>query len=310
MSPNMRGAVFMAVSMACYVLNDALMKSVSDEMSMFQALFLRGTASAVLMVAMAASMGALRFRMPGRDRTMVLVRTLGEIAAAYFFITALFNMPIANATAIMQALPLTVTLAGALFLGEHVGWRRLSAILVGFVGVMLIVRPGAEGFTIYSVYVVIAVFWVTVRDLAARSVSAETPSMTVAIAAAFGVWGFAAVGVTGVEWQPVSAGAMVALVGAAVMINGGYLFAILTMRTGEIAFIAPFRYTSLLWALVLGLVFFGEWPDMITLLGAAIVVATGVFTFNRERKLAEAVEMAGKERAVRQASVDNPGDSH
>ena len=305
----MRGALFMAASMACFTINDAFMKSVSDELTMYQALFIRGVASSLLMVAMAAAMGQLRLRIPQRDRGMILLRTLAEIAAAYFFITALFNMPIANASAIMQALPLTVTLAGAVFLGEAVGWRRMAAILIGFVGVMLIVRPGADGFTIYSVYVVLAVICVTVRDLAARSVSSETSSMTVAIAASVGVWIFSAVGLMGEEWRPVSSGAFLSLMAASLMIIGAYLFSIVTMRVGEIAFIAPFRYTSLLWALLLGLVMFGEWPDPLTLTGASIVVATGIFTFHRERKLAAEAEKASRDGAHGQASVDNPGDS-
>lgn len=296
--------------MASFTLNDAMLKTLSDEMSMFQAVFLRGIGSTVLLIALAAAMGLLRLRLSPRDRVMVAVRTVAEIGAAYFFITALFHMPLANANAIMQALPLAVTLAGAVFLREPVGWRRLSAILVGFVGVMLIVRPGAEGFSIYSVYALAAVLSVTVRDLSSRMVSAETPSMTVAIAASVGVLVFAGLGCLGETWQPVSTAGWAALLAASTFIVGGYLFSILTMRVGDIAFIAPFRYTSLLWALLLGLVVFGDWPDPLTLAGAAIVVATGIFTFHRERKLARVqvvVPHAGPPSAP--ASVDNPGDS-
>ncbi|SDL36527.1 S-adenosylmethionine uptake transporter [Aliiruegeria lutimaris] len=289
----------MAACMAAFTFNDAFVKSVSDEMGLYQALFIRGVASTLLMVAMAAVTGGLRFNIPRRDRMMILFRTITEIAAAYFYLTALFNMPIANASAILQALPLTVTLAGAVFLGESVGWKRMLAILVGFAGVMLIVRPGAEGFTVYSIYAVCAVFCVTARDLTARAVSSETPSMTVAIAASFGVWVFSAVGMLGEEWQPVSTGAFLSLMGASVLIIGGYFFATATMRVGEIAFIAPFRYTSLLWALLLGLVVFGEWPDFLTLLGAATVVATGIFTFYRERKLAMEVAEGAEQGAQR-----------
>ena len=299
----------MAASMAAFTFNDAFMKSVADEMGLYQALFIRGVASTLLMIAMAAATGALRLRIPRRDRMMILWRTIAEVAAAYFFLTALFNMPIANASAIMQALPLTVTLAGAVFLGEAVGWRRMSAILVGFAGVMLIVRPGAEGFTVYSIYVVCAVICVTARDLTARAVSSETSSMTVAIAASFGVWVFSAFGLIGEEWQPVGTGAFLSLMGASVMIIGGYFFSTATMRVGEIAVIAPFRYTSLLWSLLLGLVFFGEWPDLLTLLGGAIVVATGIFTFHRERKLALEEAAITKAGPHSQASVDNPRDS-
>ncbi|WP_236545401.1 DMT family transporter [Tropicimonas marinistellae] len=309
MSPNVRGALYMSAAMASFTLNDAFLKSTANDMSMFQAVFLRGIASTVLMILLAAATGSLRLRLPRQDRAMVVLRTVGEVAAAYFFLTALFHMPIANATAIMQALPLTVTLAGAVFLGEAVGWRRLTAILVGFAGVMLIVRPGAEGFTVYSVYVVIAVACVTVRDLAARKVSSETPSMTIAIAASAGVLGFGAIGMLGEPWQPVSVQNWVSLAGASVMIIGGYLFSTLTMRTGEIAFIAPFRYTSLLWALLLGFVVFGDWPDTLTLLGACVVVSTGIFTFRREQKLARSRAAAGFHPPRDEASVDNPDDS-
>lgn len=301
MSPNLRGALFMAASMAAFVANDAFLKSLSGDMSLFQAVFLRGVVGSLLLIALAAWLGKLSLRIPARDSRMILLRTLAEIAAAYLFISALFNMPIANASAIMQALPLTVTLAGAVFLGESVGWRRMSAILVGFLGVILIVRPGVEGFTVYSLYAVGAVVCVTVRDLAARAVSSETSSMSVAIAASIGVGLFGGLGLLTVEWQPVTVSNAAAVVGASVMIMGAYLFSILTMRVGSIAFIAPFRYTSLLWSLLLGLVFFGEWPDGLTLAGAGIVVATGIFAFDRERKLARAASMAQGVGASRQA---------
>ena len=174
----------MSAGVCSFTTNDAFMKSLAGDMTMFQAVFLRGIIGTVILVAVAMAMGQLQFRMSARDGWMVLIRSIGEVAAAYFFITALFHMPMANASAIMQALPLTVTLAGAVFLGEAVGWRRLSAILVGFLGVMLIIRPGADGFTIYSLYVVAAVISVTIRDIAARSVSEGTSSMTVAVALA------------------------------------------------------------------------------------------------------------------------------
>lgn len=286
MSPNIRAALYMTAGVCSFTTNDAFMKSLSDDMSMYQAIFLRGVIGTVLLVIVAAAMGQLRFRLSTRDWWMVLIRTVGEVAAAFFFITALFHMPMANASAIMQALPLTVTLAGAVFLGEKVGWRRLSAIMVGFIGVMLIIRPGAEGFTVYSLYVVAAVISVTIRDIAARSVSAETSSMTVAVAASVGVWLFGGVGLIGAEWKPVTGDGAVSLVGAALMLNLAYIFSTLAMRVGDIAFAAPFRYTSLLWAILLGFVVFGDWPDSITLVGATIVVATGIFTFHRERKLA------------------------
>jgi len=286
LSDNMRGALLMMGSMAAFTLNDACMKALSDEVPFFQALFLRGLGTIVLLTLLARALGALSFRLGRRDWGLVILRTLAEIGAAYFFITALFNAPLANVTAIIQAIPLSVTLASAVFLGEPVGWRRLVAILVGFSGVLLIVRPGTEGFNYYSVYALIAVGFVTVRDLSTRRLSGQAPSLTVAVSAAIGVTLFAAMGVASEPWAVMSLKSSFQLAGATVFILGGYLFSVMVMRVGEIGFIAPFRYTALIWALVLGLFVFGDWPAPLTLIGSGIIVATGIFTLYRERAAA------------------------
>jgi drug/metabolite transporter (DMT)-like permease len=290
-SPNMRGAGLMMASMIAFTVNDACMKSLSDEVPMFQAIFLRGLATCVFLAFMAWRTGAFKVRIPRRDIGLVAIRSSAEVVAAYFFISALFNMPIANVTAILQALPLSVTLASAVVFREAIGWRRMSAILVGFSGVLLIVRPGAEGFNFYSVYAIFAVLVVTVRDLAARRLSVEVPSMAVALSAAVAVALFSGIASIGSEWVPVSGKAAWQLSGATLFIVGGYLFSVMTMRVGDIDFVAPFRYTSLLCALILGLFVFGEWPDKLTLIGSAIVVATGAFTLYRERRIAQVVEL-------------------
>jgi len=282
----MRGALLMVGSMTAFTLNDACMKALSDELPLMQALFLRGLVTSALILGFLVMTGRLDLRLARRDWMLVLIRTAAEIAAAYFFLTALFNMPFANVTAILQALPLTITLAGAVFLGEAVGWRRLAAILVGFGGVMLIVRPGGEGFTIYSVYVLAAVLAVTLRDLATRRLSAAVPSMSVALVAAIGV-GLASGLASIVEgWVQVSGLAALQLAGSGVFVMLGYLLSIMVMRVGDIGFVAPFRYTSLVVALIVGFVIFAEWPDTLTLVGAAIVVATGLFTLYREARVA------------------------
>jgi drug/metabolite transporter (DMT)-like permease len=285
MSDNTRGALMMMASMAFFTLNDACMKAVGAELPLFQAVFLRGVATTFCLVVTARLMGGLRFDLSRRDWGLVALRTFGEIGAAYFFITALFHLPLANVTAIIQTIPLAVTLGGALFLREPLGWRRFTAIVVGFLGVLLIVRPGTEGFTVYSVYALISVVFVTIRDLSTRRLSAEVPSLTVAISAAAGVTLFGAVGVAGAEWVPVSPRASLLLGGAALFIIGGYLFSVTVMRVGDIGAVAPFRYTSLLFALVLGFLLFGEWPTLLTLAGAAVVAGTGIYTLLRERYL-------------------------
>lgn len=284
MTDNLRGAVLMVASMTSFTVNDTFVKLVGDEVPFFQFLLLRTIGASILIYLIARRAGAIRWPSDPRDRRLILIRGFAEMAAAYFFLNALINMPIANATAIIQALPLTVSLGAALFLGEQVGWRRFMAIGIGFIGVSLIVQPGSDGFTIYSIYALLAVIAVTIRDLAARRLSAEAPSLTVALAAVLMILAFSAVGAAGTTWEPIKPIDWLWILGSIVTIIGGYLFSVSAMRVGEIGFVAPFRYTSLLVALILGLLVFGDWPDQITFLGAVIVVATGLFTLWRERR--------------------------
>lgn len=290
MQDNTRGALLMMASMACFVCNDTCLKLIGNDMPLQQLLLLRGTLTIVLMIALAASLGQLNFHMSGKDWTWANIRGLAEVGAAYFFLTALFNMPLANLTAVLQALPLAITMAGAVFLREKVGWRRWSAILIGFVGVMLIVQPGGDGFNIYSVYGLLAVAFVTLRDMCARPLSKDVPSMVIAIIGAVGVTAAAGLVLlwdTSV-WQPVSLRNGILMTMAGFFLLGGYYFSVAVMRVGEVSFTSGFRYTGLIWALIIGWFIWGDWPDVVTWIGIVIVVASGAFTFWRERAVKQA----------------------
>lgn len=182
-------------------------------------------------------------------------------------------------------LPLSVSLAAALILGEALGWRRLTAIFVGFAGVLLIIQPGSADFSTYSIYALGAVACATMRDIAMRRMSHDVPSVFVALIAAVGVTGLGAVGSLFTPWQPFTVTSGLQLTGAMTFMIFAYIASASAMRFGEIGFVAPFRYTSLLVALILGIVIFGEWPNTLALAGGAIVVATGLFTLYRETKL-------------------------
>lgn len=278
----MLGAVLMVGSMTSFTVNDAFMKALSDELPLFQAIFLRGVGTSLMLLALAVAFHQFTLAISRKDWGWIGLRTCAEAGAAYFFISALFNMPIANATAIIQALPLTVTLAGAVFLGEAVGWRRFMAIVVGFCGVLLVVQPGSDGFNIYSLYVLAAVACVTLRDLVVRRLSAEVPSLLTAFAAALGVCLFAGLGSLTENWAPLSITSGFQLLGSMTAIIGAYVFSVTAMRHGEISFVAPFRYVSLVAALLIGWLVFNHWPDALTLFGAGIIVLTGLFTLYRE----------------------------
>ena len=286
LSDNLRGAALMAGSMAAFSTNDAFMKALSGELPLPQAIFLRSVGAVALLVLLARGFGQLRLRVPREDRGLLLLRSLAEIGAAFFFLTAVFNMPLANATAILQALPLAVTLAAAVVFGEPVGWRRLTAIVVGFAGVLIIVRPGLDGFSIYSLHVLGCIACVTVRDLASRRMTGAVPPLAVALYAAITVMlAFAAVSAF-VPWQPVGAVELAKLSGATVCILLAYILSFAAMRVGDIATSAPFRYAGLLVAILLGLLVFGETLDAATVAGTVIVVGSGLYTLERERRLA------------------------
>ncbi len=288
LSDNFRGAMLMSGSMAAFTVNDACMKLLADDLDVWQSVFLRGIGTTLCLVLLTWGMGQMQWRHSAREWRLIAMRSAAEAASAFLFITALFNMDIANVSAILQALPLTVTLAGALILGEAVGWRRLVAILVGFCGVLLIVKPGGADFNVYSVYALLAVVGVTVRDLSARRMSRSVPSLFVSLIAAMTVTAGAGIGTLFTDWAPVSGRDAGLLAGAAIFMIGGYVCSVAAMRVGEIGFVAPFRYVSLIVAMILGVAVFGTFPDTTRLVGAAIVVATGLFTLWREWQLRRA----------------------
>ncbi|MEX1234906.1 MAG: DMT family transporter [Roseovarius sp.] len=285
LSDNMTGAALMVASMAAYTVNDALLKSLSGQIPLFQVIFLRGCLTTAAVAVIAWRMGAFSKRVSRRDSGAIFLRVLGEVAGTYFFLTALFNMPLANVTAILQSVPLAITLFAVLVLREPVGWRRIAAVLAGFVGVLMIVRPGTDGFNLFAIYALASVLCLTLRDLATRALSRETSSMLVTFVTSVSVTVVFGLAAAGGEWAAPSGVHWLTLAGAAALIVAGYLTSITVMRVGEVSFTAPFRYTALLWALVLGWLVFGDWPSPIVLVGAGIVIASGIFTLVREARL-------------------------
>lgn len=292
MSPNIAGAAFMAIAMASFTVNDTMTKWLSAEMNMGQVMVMRGVFASLLIGAIAWHRGELanpRLAL----HPLVLLRSAAELGATVAFLLALAHLPIANVAAVLQALPLAVTMGAALFFGEPVGWRRWLSIAVGFFGVLVIIRPGFDGFSVYSLYVLGSVACCVVRDLATRRLPAQIPGMLVSTVTAVLVTfcGLFMVQPMG-GWQPLDLQNTLVLLGAAVLLVIGYVHIIKAMRTGDISFIAPFRYTSLLWALVLGYVVFEDIPDVAMLVGAAIIVGSGLYMLVRERRVAAGLPAA------------------
>ena len=279
----------MAVAMAGFTLNDSITKAVSSEMNFGQVMLVRGLFAIVLIAGFAFQQRAIR---PLRTLMMkpVALRVFGEIGGTISFMAAITHLPLANTSAIFQALPLVITLGAALVLGEPVGWRRWSAIVAGFIGVIIIVRPGIEGFNQFTLLALVSVAFCAIRELATRQIPAQIPSLfitsvTTVIIAATG----AAILVPLGGWTPVSGRALGLLALAAVLLLIGYQCVIMALRTGDISAVAPFRYTALLWAMLLGYLVFGDRPDAMMVTGASIIVLSGLYAFYRERMRARPV---------------------
>ncbi|RWM02619.1 MAG: DMT family transporter [Mesorhizobium sp.] len=300
LSPNLRGALFMIVAMVGFTLNDAITKFSSESMNMAQVMLVRGAFASFFVGLLAWRRGALIN--PGTMlQPMVAMRVAGEAGATVSFLIALAHLPIGNVSAVMQALPLAVTMGAALVFGESVGWRRWTAITAGFVGVLIIVRPGFEGFSVYSLVALASVACCAVRDLSTKRIPHAIPTMLVSTATALAMTVLGALLLSPLGgWTPMSGRSTMLLALAAVLVLIGYQFIIMAMRSGDISFIAPFRYTALLWSILLGLVIFGDVPDLPMIVGAAIIIGSGLYALYRERVVGRqqpAAESAGPDMA-------------
>jgi drug/metabolite transporter (DMT)-like permease len=285
---NSRGIIMMVLSNLAFIINDTWIKLASEGLPTGQILFIRGAfAFAVILIVVVAT-GAFR-EWRSVCNGLVVWRTVGEIGATLLYLYALFNMPIANVTAIGQIVPLMTTAAAAIFLAEPVGWRRWLAVAIGFFGVMLIMRPSLSGFDIYSLAALASMAFITLRDLVTREFRPGTSTLLVIAVTAIAVT-LAGGGLAVTEdWSWPETRQWALLAAAAVLLTCGYGTSILAMRLGAMAVVAPFRYAGIIFAVIIGYLVWGDVPDMLTLIGTLIVVATGVYTFRREMRLAQQV---------------------
>ena len=275
MSENLRGALIMMACMSAFVLNDAFVRLAGNSLPLAQILFLRGVLTTLILLTFAIYLGTFEVRVIKKDKWKIFFRSIAEALTAYFFLTAVLNMPFANVTALLQILPITVTLAAALVFKEKVGAIRIILIIIGFLGVILIINPSSDGFNLYSGYALIAVILITVRDLITRKLSVEVPTLLPTVSASFGVLLFSIVLLAKTPIQPLNIQNSFFIILAAFFIIFGYYTAVLVMRIGDISFVSPFRYSAIIFALIIGSIFFKEWPDLSSFIGICIVTVAG-----------------------------------
>lgn len=280
---NLRGALLMTASMLGFAFEDAFTKLLTHTLPIGQTLLLLGLIGTAIFAAATLLRGdALLSR-----RLLNIpfaIRSSSEFFASILYTSAIALTPLAQASAIQQALPLLVTMGAALFMGEQVGWRRWSAIVVGFLGVLIVIQPGTEGFTALSLLSLGSVVWLTVRDLITRRLPPDVSAMQIA------TWGFAAIipaglfmlWLRGETWQPMTTTLWIWSIAGTITGVLGYYALIAAVRIGEISVVTPFRYTRLIFAVLIGWIAFSEPPTTATLIGGAVIVASGLYTLWRQ----------------------------
>lgn len=283
---NFRGAILMVVSMVLFAFEDMFIKLLAAELPYAQVLGLIGLLGFLAFGAMLKLKGGRLFT---RDliRPIVLFRGLMEAVGSIGIVVALALTELSSTSAIMQALPLAIVLGAALFLGEPVGWRRWSAIIAGFLGVLLVIRPGLAGFQPVSLMALLAVLGLAARDIATRRVPAHIHSDQLAASAFFAILiASVLMGlVLGQDFVMPSLRQWLLFLACITVGVGGYALLVTATRLGEASALAPYRYARLVFALILAFLVFGERPDAPTLTGAAIIVASGCYTMWREAAL-------------------------
>lgn len=277
------GPIFMVASMAMFAAEDAVIKALSLSVPVGQVGVVLGLGG-ILVFGLVARLQGKSLLTRQAMRGAVLARNVAEMFASVFMMLGIALAPLSVVTAVLQAMPLMVTMGAAVFLGEPVGWRRWSAIVLGFIGVLMIVRPGADGFDPYALLPLGAVLALTVRDLATRKLPAGVASVQVS------GWGFAAVVPGGLIMLAIQGEALVMPnaaewgLQAVTLLCGvlGYSALVLATRGGDIGLTTPFRYSRLVFGMMIGVILFGERPDALTLAGSALIVAAGLYTLLRE----------------------------
>jgi drug/metabolite transporter (DMT)-like permease len=278
----LRGIVAMLLCCLFFLVNDTIIKAVADHLPLGEVLFIRSFIATVVVFVAVWKMGLLPSVLPQTSR-FVMTRSICEGIATVVYLSGLMHLPIANASAISQGAPLAITAAGALVLGEIVGWRRWLSVVVGFCGILIIVRPGPDGFNSWALLPLLSVAIVTVRELSTRFIAPETNSAVATLITQIMVTIACGLLSATEVWQPMTAVQFGLIVVAGLSCIFGVQFSIDAMRHGDISLVAQFRYSTIPFAILLGWIIWGDVLDALTLIGIAVVVASGVYIFYRER---------------------------
>jgi len=282
-SENTKGAFLISLAAACYVMSDIFMKFLSSEISIFQITFLRGLLVTFFLFSYCYISKASFFVKEWKDRLVIAIRSILEVIMTYTFLAALFNMNVANANAILQLIPLTVLLGSFAFLRQSPKTHEWIAVLIGCLGALIIIRPGALDFNFFTIHALVAVLCLAARDLLTVRLNKNIPSNIVAF--------YSALMLTLASFllskDPMYFGELrnsYFILYTAIFVSIGYIASVAAMRYGDVTFVSPFRYTALLWATIMGFIFFNEIPKLTTLLGGFIIILAGIYIFYKSKE--------------------------
>jgi len=282
---NLLAIAAMVVACFFYLLGDSLVKLTSEQLPVPQIIFVRGLMTTVLVAGAVAASGALAGWRHAFDRP-VLARSAFDAVTTLLIVNALAHMAIADATAVINSVPIVATFLAVVILREHVGIRRWAAVFAGFAGVLLVLRPSGADFNEYGLLALAATLTISGREIVTRRIADEVPSLVVTLAAVIVVTlaGAAAVAVTRV-WVTLDGRSLAMLALASVMLFGAYHYSVVAIRLGEISLSAPFRYTVIVWGLVAGYVIWGDVPSLTALAGMGLITLAGLYVIHREHRM-------------------------
>ena len=273
---SIRGPLFMIVSTGSYLVNDTMMKLATAGLPSYEVLFLRGVAAALWGFPLLFLLGYGK-QIPLIFDGHVLRRNLLELAAILCYVVALANMQIADSTALGQITPLLMLVGSSILFGERIGGQRMALIGLGFIGALMVAQPTMQGISVYALLAPGNAALSAARDLAGRRVSAEVPGMIVAISAVVVVLiGAGAAHLASERWVMPEARHLLLLAGAGLFLIFGHFFIFMAYRVGPTSAVAPFYYCFTVWAVISGLLVFGQFPNALAVCGILLVVASGL----------------------------------
>lgn len=278
-----KGIVCMVAGGALITLSDAIMKVFAGRLPAGEILFIRNSFTLLAIGLVAFKIGSIPLLRPKNIRGQA-ARAGFLVVSAFLFVTGIEHTPLANAIAITFTGPLIITALAMPLLGEQVGWRRWVAVVVGFMGVLVVIRPGTDAFTWGSVLILLGAVGGAMRDIITRRLCATETSLSILLVSSAAL-AFAGLTTAPFGWKPVSLSDVGLLAVSGLLVASSHYLMIESFRLAEAAVVVPFKYANVIWAILFGYLFWQHVPDKWTFVGVAILVASGLYILERESRL-------------------------